>query len=131
VSCQPLFANSASQSLALINSKSIPRFDAGLTKIHALADSSGSPIYDSRVGAAIAMLYALYRKTATVPSVLAFPSGSARGNQIRNPGKFGYANAPQFFTGITSDEWARYQVMLGVDHPSSAQSNVIICRIAA
>lgn len=33
------------------------KFNSGLTKVHALLDGHGSPIYDGRVGAAIAMLY--------------------------------------------------------------------------
>jgi hypothetical protein len=69
---------------------SVERFDAGLTKIHALFDSSGSPIYDSRVGAAIGMLYSLFRQqwTGSGKPLLAFPSGAARGSQIRTPEHF-------------------------------------------
>jgi hypothetical protein len=105
-----------SQCLSQLTANNVERFDAGLTKICALLDSSGSPIYDSRVGAAMAMLYALYRASAQtlVPSVLRFPSGSARGRQIRNPGTIGYQAAPQFFTNqVSSEEWARWQVRLG------------------
>lgn len=112
--CQPLFDLAGSQRLSALDSRTIRRFDAGLTKIHALVDVSGSPIYDSRVGAAIAMLYALYRQTATCPAVLDFPSGAARGKQIRNPGELGYANAPQFFSPqVPREKWARAQVQLG------------------
>jgi hypothetical protein len=106
-----------SQTLNALNKDSIWRFDAGLTKIHALIDVSGSPIYDSRVGAAMAMLYSLYyasdsKSRSTL--ALKFPSGSARGNQIRNPGELHYLSAPQFFTkAVTSEEWARWQVRLG------------------
>lgn len=112
--CRPLFVLNGAQSLSQINSHSILRFDAGLTKIHALIDLTGSPIYDSRVGAAIAMLYALYRLEATSEAVLRFPTGTARGKQVRNPGLLGYQPAPQFFTpAVTPEYWAQYQVKLG------------------
>lgn len=113
-SCQPLFSLTGSQNLSDLNSTSILRFDAGLTKIHALADMSGSPIYDSRVGAAIAMLYALYRQTASADPQLNFASGSARGMQIRDPGSLGFVRAPQFFTSaVTAPRWAQCQLELG------------------
>lgn len=112
--CRPLFALTGSQSLAQLNKHNILRFDAGLTKIHALADTTGSPIYDSRVGAAIAMLYALYRQTASATSRLNFASGSARGLQLRDPGELGFAGAPQFFTRhVTAWRWAQCQLELG------------------
>lgn len=97
-----------------LDASSVERFDAGLTKIHAVLDTSGSPIYDSRVGAAIAMLYSLFRKQwSGGESVLMFPSGAARGDQIRNPGAFvNGLPAPQF-SAITYAEWARCQVQLG------------------
>lgn len=98
-----------------LDANSVERFDAGLTKIHALLDSSGSPIYDSRVGAAIGMLYSRFRQqwTGSLKPLLAFPSGGARGTQIRNPGEFlGGLAAPQFSV-ITYAEWARWQVRLG------------------
>jgi hypothetical protein len=94
---------------------SVERFDAGLTKIHALLDPSGSPIYDSRVGAAIGMLYSLFRQqwTGNGKPLLAFPSGGARGSQIRNPGAFtGCLAAPQF-SALDYAQWARWQVRLG------------------
>lgn len=112
--CRHLFALDGGQSLVELNDDNICRFDAGLTKIHSLIDTSGSPIYDSRVGAAIAMLYALYRQAAEAPAVLNFPSGAARGQQIRDPGELGYQPAPQFFTRRVSDQrWAQSQVELG------------------
>lgn len=112
--CQPLFALEGQQALGDLNERSIQRFDAGLTKIHALLDDSGSPIYDSRVGAAIAMLYGQYRQQAGARAVLNFPSGGARGRQIRNPGALGFASAPQFFTrGVSRQAWAQAQVQLG------------------
>ncbi|MEZ0196591.1 hypothetical protein Q1Z72_07045 [Pseudomonas qingdaonensis] len=94
---------------------SVERFDAGLTKIHALLDPSGSPIYDSRVGAATGMLYSLFRQqwTGSGKPLLAFPSGAARGNQIRNPGAFLNGLAAPQFSAIDYAEWARWQVRLG------------------
>lgn len=94
---------------------SVERFDAGLTKIHALLDPSGSPIYDSRVGAAIGMLYSLFRQqwTGSGKALLAFPSGGARGSQIRNPGAFLNGLAAPQFSAIDYAAWARWQVRLG------------------
>lgn len=112
--CRQLFVLDGDQQLSALNNQTIRRFDAGLTKIHSLLDKSGSPIYDSRVGAAIAMLYALYRQGATCSAVLNFPSGQARGKQIRDPGAFGFQSAPQFFTNaVTPQRWAQCQVELG------------------
>lgn len=112
--CRPLFALDAGQQLADLHALSILRFDAGLTKIHSLIDSTGSPIYDSRVGAAIAMLYALYRQGRQTPAQLRFPTGGARGNQVRDPGALGFQKAPQFFTkAVPGYAWARSQVELG------------------
>jgi len=98
-----------------LDASSVERFDAGLTKIHALFDSSGSPIYDSRVGAAIGMLYSLFRQqwTGGGKPLLAFPSGAARGNQIRNPGAFLNGLAAPQFSSISYEVWARWQVRLG------------------
>jgi len=98
-----------------LNLASVERFDAGLTKIHALLDTSGSPIYDSRVGAAAAMLYSLFRQQSPhkAKSTLAFASGAARGSQIRNPQAFiGGLAAPQFST-LEYAAWAQCQVRLG------------------
>ena len=111
----------AESDLDTLDGSTIERFDAGLTKIHALFDTSGLPIYDSRVGAAISMLYARYRAEAVAAerapiSMLNFPSGGARGTQIRNPKLIdtGYRAAPQFYTSQVSDvTWARSQVRLG------------------
>ena len=113
-SCLPLFDLQADQKLSDLDANSILRFDAGLTKIHSLLDTSGSPIYDSRVGAAIAMLYALYRQGRQTRAQLSFPSGSARGAQIRDPGALGFQKSPQFFTkAVPGYAWARSQVELG------------------
>lgn len=98
-----------------LDASSVERFDSGLTKIHALLDVSGSPIYDSRVGAAIAMLYSLFRQqwAGRGKPLLRFPSGGARGDQVRNPGAFlNSVGAPQF-SSIEYAAWARWQVQLG------------------
>lgn len=110
----PLFDLNSNQKLSQLDESSILRFDAGLTKIHSLLDRTGAPIYDSRVGAAIAMLYALYRQDKQTPAQLSFPSGAARGAQIRDPGAFGFTRSPQFFSkAVESYSWARSQLELG------------------
>lgn len=111
----------AGGSLDAIDESVIERFDAGLTKSHALFDTTGLPIYDSRVGAAISMLYGMYRAEAGTDAaqasrVLRFPSGGARGMQIRNPNALDprFPAAPQFYTaGVTHVTWAQSQVKLG------------------
>ncbi|WP_240539590.1 hypothetical protein [Pseudomonas rhizophila] len=60
-----LMALDGDNDLDELDANSVERFDAGLTKIHALLDASGSPIYDSRVGAAMGMLYSLFREQWT------------------------------------------------------------------
>ncbi|VVO69274.1 hypothetical protein [Pseudomonas fluorescens] len=57
--CQALLALDRKQQLNHLTKQNILRFDSGMTKIHALLDTTGSPIYDGRVGAAIALLYCL------------------------------------------------------------------------
>ncbi|MBW3509256.1 MULTISPECIES: hypothetical protein [Janthinobacterium] len=116
----PLMTLDSDASLDALDTDTVERFDAGLTKIHALFDDSGSPIYDSRVGAAMAMLYAQYRSQAGSKLAkkhwLAFPSGAARGKQIRNPKGIdgGFAGAPQFFRkAVSCQDWAQWQVKLG------------------
>lgn len=101
-----------------LNSNTVFQYDAGMTKIHALLDSTGSPIYDSRVGAAIAMLYAIYcdRESKKHSPLLSFPVGSARGKQIRNPGNLGlgYPPSPSFYTpSVSKHFWAQSQLKLG------------------
>jgi hypothetical protein len=91
----------------------VRRYDAGMTKIHALLDANGLPIYDSRVGAAISMLHAIFLNKKNIKRpFLSFPTGAARGQQIRNPGSFGYTTARNF-SGINPNEWAKYAVILG------------------
>lgn len=118
---QEMLALDSGKEIEAIDGGVIERYDAGLTKIHALLDTSGLPIYDSRVGAAISMLYALYRAEAGADtplptSALRFPTGSARGVQIRNPSALAarFPAAPQFYTSMVPDtSWAQNQVRLG------------------
>jgi len=118
---QAVVALNTHGNLADINKQVIERYDSGLTKIHALFDTTGSPIYDSRVGAAMAMLYALYRDDAgsgaqPASPALRFPSGAARGAQIRDPHALNahFPAAPQFYTaGVSHVAWAQSQVKLG------------------
>ncbi|MBN3786473.1 hypothetical protein [Burkholderia sp. Ac-20353] len=117
-SLAPLFALDGSQTTDDLHTRNVERFDAGLTKVHALFDTTGSPIYDSRVGAALAMLYELFRRDAERIGArydpLGFPSGQARGAQIRDPGDLGFTAAPQFYTNQVPREcWARWQVRAG------------------
>jgi hypothetical protein len=89
-----------------------------MTKIYSLLDTTGSPIYDSRVGAAMTMLYQCYLRSSSKKknNLLNFPSGSARGKQVRNPGAFGppFCNAPQFYTrSVLPHDWAQFQLKLG------------------
>lgn len=113
-----LFALDGSQTVDDLHARNIERFDAGLTKVHALLDTTGSPIYDSRVGAALATLYERFRYDAGGAGIhydpLGFPSGQARGEQIRDPGDLGFAAAPQFHTRrVPAECWARWQVRAG------------------
>lgn len=97
-----------------LNEISIQRFDAGLTKIHALLDKTGSPIYDSRVGAAIGMLYSLYcHQNNQAKATLQFPYGKARGDQIRNPKNMPNGLAMNVCSDLSYAEWAQWQVRLG------------------
>ena len=116
----PFFALDGDHTLEALHAGNVQRFDSGLTKIHALFDVTGSPIYDSRVGAALAMLYEMFRHETglqVVPPVASrFPVGQARGLQIRNPGELGlaYAVSPQFYTPqVRHHDWARWQLRAG------------------
>ncbi|WP_052369524.1 hypothetical protein [Paraburkholderia caledonica] len=113
----PLFALDADQTLDTLNALNVQRFDSGMTKIHALFDTTGSPIYDSRVGAALAMLYEMFRRDAALDGVrhdaLGFPSGAARGRQIRNPAGLGLTASPQFYSQVSLEDWARWQLKTG------------------
>lgn len=113
-----LFDLTGTQRLAHLDAATIDKFDAGMTKIYSLLDTTGSPIYDSRVGATMAMLYQCHLRSSSKKknSLLNFPSGSARGKQVRNPGKFGkpFYNAPQFYTpAVAPHDWAQFQLKLG------------------
>ncbi|MFL9993387.1 hypothetical protein PQR34_21750 [Paraburkholderia sediminicola] len=114
----PLFALDGEQTLAALHEGNVQRFDSGLTKIHSLLDTTGSPIYDSRVGAALAMLSELFRLDAVRHGAqhdwLGFPSGQPRGRQIRDPGEFGFMASPQFHTpAVKREVWARWQLSAG------------------
>jgi hypothetical protein len=104
-----------SQRISDINNKNILKFDSGLTKIHALHENDGSPIYDTRVAAAISLLYCLYREntSSSVKSILHFPCGKARGDQFRNPKDIGFKKSKAFYTEIDDHEWAQTQLRLG------------------
>lgn len=98
-----------------ITAEKIKKFDSGLTKIHALLDGDGSPIYDSRVAGAISLLYSLYREACPKSLVrsLEFPCGSARGDQLRNPGDLGFKRAKALYSETAHYEWAQTQLKLG------------------
>ena len=92
----------------------IQLFNSGLTKVHSLASADGLPIYDSRVGATISSLSALYEKEKGHSRHLIFPSGDAIGKQLRNPSYFGFREAPKFYTRrVSHAQWAQAQVKLG------------------
>lgn len=98
-----------------VTAAKIKKFDSGLTKIHALLDGDGSPIYDSRVAGAISLLYTLFRETcpASVEGALEFPCGTARGDQLRNPGDLGFKRAKVLYSETAHHEWAQVQLKLG------------------
>ncbi|MFM0375790.1 hypothetical protein PQQ72_02045 [Paraburkholderia strydomiana] len=113
----PLFALDGDQTLDALHAGNVQRFDSGMTKIHALFDMTGSPIYDSRVGAAMAMLYEMFRgevgRDGVEHDALGFPSGPARGRQVRNPVGLGLTASPQFYTQVAPEDWARWQLKTG------------------
>lgn len=82
-----LLAVDRKQRLSYFTKQNILRFDLGMTKIHALLDTTGSPIYDGRVGATIALLYRLYHQGTgtTAPPALDFAWGPSIGDQTRDP----------------------------------------------
>jgi hypothetical protein len=104
-----------SQRIEDITAAKIKKFDSGLTKIHALLDGDGSPIYDSRVAGAISLLYNLYRETcpSSLARTLEFPCGTARGDQLRNPGDLGFNRAKALYSQTADHEWAQVQLKLG------------------
>lgn len=121
----PLLSPKGNQRLSDLTRAAIPRFNSGLTKVHALLDDAGSPIYDGRVGAAIAMLYHLYRAS---PAAVGYADhrmfgwgpgyetpGADRQRQIRNPRLLarGLIGTPQLLGHASPHIWARRQVILG------------------
>ncbi|AET95578.1 hypothetical protein BYI23_F000270 (plasmid) [Burkholderia sp. YI23] len=127
----PLFSLDGEVDTDQLTAENVERFDSGMTKIHAIFDTTGSPIYDSRVGAALAMLFEIFRHETESPQQpvkngLLFPSGEARGNQVRDPGGLGLGlpAAPQFYTrAVPPHTWARWQVQTGWIIQSVLQRN--------
>ncbi|NRC27335.1 hypothetical protein HB728_31465 [Pseudomonas aeruginosa] len=123
---QPFLSPAGTQKLSDLTKQRFSRFNSGLTKVHALLDTDGSPIYDGRVGAAIAMLYHLYRgsseaRAAGQASHRMFGWGpglddpeSDRIRQIRNPAMLGrgYNGTPQLLYQ-SPHIWAQRQLILG------------------
>ncbi|WP_017519960.1 hypothetical protein ACQCLI_31995 (plasmid) [Pseudomonas nitroreducens] len=99
-------------------------FNSGLTKVYALLCPDGSPIYDGRVGAAIAMLYHLYRAEgegvgSTNHRCFAWGPGledvkAEHLRHIRNPALLGlgYKGTPQL-SYQRPHLWAQRQLILG------------------
>ena len=122
---EPLLTPTGNQRLSDLTRIAIPRFNSGLTKVHALLDDAGSPIYDGRVGAAIATLYHLYRRSGAAageanhrmfgwgPGYVT-PVGN-RLRHIRNPRLLGqgFNGTPQLLSHTSPHIWARRQVILG------------------
>lgn len=122
----PLLSPAGSQKLDDLSKEVFTKFNSGLTKVHALLCKDGSPIYDGRVGAAIALLYHFYRDTPIGRGIqpsnhrsFAWGPGiddpdSERVRQIRNPAKLGlnYHGTPQLGTQ-SPHLWARRQLILG------------------
>ncbi|HHH9443042.1 TPA: hypothetical protein ACP32N_005030 [Pseudomonas aeruginosa] len=123
----PLLSPAGSQKLSDLNKSVFAKFNSGMTKIHALLCRDGSPIYDGRVGAAIALLYHLYRNsTACLHTEPAnhhcFAWGPGRDDpqsdhvrQIRNPALLGlgYKGTPQLLSHQSPHLWAQRQLILG------------------
>ena len=107
------------QDLAQLNNTSIERYDAGLTKIFAILDDAGSPIYDSRVAATASYLSAQFFKLhpdfVQDRHFLNFPTSAARGEQIRQPERLGqgFLPTPYLYAQGQSAVWAQYQCKLG------------------
>ncbi len=114
---QVLLTLNGEQHLEQLNAHSIARYDSGLTKIFALLDDSGSPIYDSRVGAMAGFCrVTLERNTLALSPMFHFPTGKARGQQVRNVGElaFDLPMASEFYTKqVSGHSWAQFQVKLG------------------
>jgi hypothetical protein len=116
---EPLLALDTSNRLSDITEEKVLAYNSGLTKIHALFDTTGSPIYDGRVGAAIAAHYHLYRETLTEPTppiadYRRFAMDAGQGCLIRDPRLLGigFAGTPMLNRQRPA-ELARRQVQLG------------------
>lgn len=102
-----------------ITLRSVPVFNSGMTKIHAIFDQSGSPILDGRVAGAAATLYHLYRssvchQTAPAANHLMFAWDEGQGIQVRNPQMLDpqYMGTQRLNRG-KPHEWAARQLQLG------------------
>ncbi|NYS13997.1 hypothetical protein HZS47_14320 [Achromobacter xylosoxidans] len=124
---RPFLSPTGSQRLSELTKPLFSKFNSGLAKVHALLDVDGSPIYDGRVGAAIALLYHVYRQTSKATPAGAAThrwfawgpgigdEGSDRIRQIRNPAMLGrgYKGTPQLRSYQSPHIWAQRQVILG------------------
>ena len=114
---QRLLTLNGEQHLEQISTSSIGRYDSGLSKIFALLDESGIPMYDSRVGAMIGYCRAmLQRNLLPLGTMFNFPTGQAHGQQVRNAGELNlnFPMAPEFYSQhVSHHSWAQYQVKLG------------------
>ncbi|KSQ21617.1 hypothetical protein APB26_32040 [Pseudomonas aeruginosa] len=122
-----LLSPAGNQALTDLNKSVFPKFNSGLTKIFALHCPDGSPIYDGRVGGAIALLYHLYRESPAARGAgptnhrcFAWGPGlddqdSERVRQIRNPAALGrgYLGTPQLPGYQSPHLWAQRQLILG------------------
>lgn len=64
------------------------------------------------------MLHEMFRCDARTNGIqheaLGFPSGPARGRQMRNPGELSFTASPQFYTPqVPREDWARWQLRAG------------------
>lgn len=105
--------------LSAITIESVPVFNSGLTKIHAIFDQTGSPILDGRVAAAAAVLYHLYRANVCPhhgpeANHQFFAWDEGQGIQVRNPQMLGskYFGTQRLNRG-KPHEWAARQLKLG------------------
>ena len=72
--------------------------------------------YDSRVGAAVSGLVALYcsSRNKKISTNLRFLTGAARGGQIRDPSKLGYSHSSSFtYSNSGAIRWMECQVKCG------------------
>lgn len=116
---EPLLALNGANRLSDITEELVPTYNSGMTKIHALFDTTGLPIYDGRVGAAIAALYHLYRaslvdKKHPAADHRRFAMDAGQGCQIRDPRLLGigFVGTPTL-NRSKPHQWAQRQVQLG------------------